>query len=268
MQEILLALVMALLPAAWAQAQPPPEALHQEMVEYRVGDTTMEGYLAYDPGLKGKRPGVLVFHEWMGLDDYARRRADQLARLGYVAFAADIYGKGVRPANREEAAAQAGRFGQDREETRRRGAAALEVLQNREQVDAERIAAIGYCFGGMVALELARSGADLAGVVSFHGSLNTPDPEAAENVKGKVLVLHGSADPSVPPEEVQAFQKAMNEAGVDWYMVAYGHAKHGFTNPNNPRETSGGVEYNEIADRRSWQEMQQFFEEIFALKER
>jgi len=236
-------------------------------VEYRQGDTVLEGYLAYNDSIKGKRPGVLVIHEWTGLGAYERKRADQLAKLGYVAFAADIYGKGVRPAGPEPAAKEAAKYrGSDRSLIRARGAAGLGKLASLPQVDPERLAVIGYCFGGTAALELARSGAKLRGTVSFHGGLNTPDPTDAKNIRGKVLVLHGADDPNVKPAEVDAFQKEMRQAKVDWQMVYYGGAVHSFSNPKSGNDPSKGAAYDEKADRRSWEAMKQFFAEIFATR--
>lgn len=232
-------------------------------VEYKQGDTVLEGYLAYDDAIQGQRPGVMVVHEWTGLNDYAKMRTEMLAKLGYVAFAADIYGKGVRPQNTEEAAQQAGKYRSDRKLLRARANAGLEILRNQELSDSSKLAAIGYCFGGGTVLELARSGADLKGVVSFHGNLDTPNPEDAKNIKCSVLALHGASDPHVPREQVEAFQDEMTNAGVDWYMVLYGGAVHSFTNPNSGDDPSRGVAYNKKADERSWEAMKSFFEDIF-----
>src|SRR5213593_1456293 len=200
------------------------------MVEYKQGENVLEGYLA-DPG-PGPRPGVLVVHDWMGLGKFAIARADELARLGYVAFAADIYGKGVRPASPKEAGELAGKFKNDRVLLRARVNAALKTLRKEPHVDPDRVAAIGYCFGGTTVLELARSGADLAGVVSFHGGLDTPDPAEARNIKAKVLALHGADDPFVPPKEVAAFEEEMRQAKADWQLISYGGAVHAFTDWN------------------------------------
>ncbi len=234
-----------------------------ETVTYKHGDVVLEGYLAYDSTLKGPRPGVLVVHEWTGLNDYTRMRTEELAKLGYIAFAVDMYGKGIRPQNAQEAGQQATIYRSDRKLMRDRVTAGLNVLRDNERTDDSRIAAIGYCFGGGTVLELARSGADIAGVVSFHGNLDTPNPKDAENIKCKVLALHGAEDPHVPMEQVTAFRDEMDKAGVDWYMVWYGHAVHSFTNPNSGDDPSRGAAYNATADRRSWQAMQTFFDEIF-----
>ena len=237
--------------------------LHTEAVEYKDGDTVLEGYLAYEESTKDIRPGVLVVHEWMGIGSYVKKRVEQLAQLGYTAFAADIYGKGIRPKNNEEAAQQAGIYKNNRPLMRRRALAGLEVLKNQPLIDKTRLAAIGYCFGGTTILELARSGADLAGVVSFHGGLDTPNPDDAKNIKAKVLVLHGGDDPYVPGAQVLAFQDEMRKAHVDWQMITYGGAVHGFTNPGAGNDPAKGAAYNEKADKLSWEAMKQFFNEIF-----
>jgi dienelactone hydrolase len=232
-------------------------------VEYRQGNTVLEGYLAYDDARTEKRPGVLVVHEWTGLGDYVRKRVVQLAHMGYVAFGADIYGKGVRPKAPQEAGREAGRYRSDRQLLRARARAGLEELLRQPQVDPGRVAAIGYCFGGTTVLELARSGADLGGVVSFHGGLDTPNPTDGRNIKARVLVLHGADDPHVPPQQVTAFQDEMRNGAVDWRMVIYGGAVHSFTNPESGNDPSKGAAYNEKADHRSWEAMKSFFAEIF-----
>jgi dienelactone hydrolase len=233
-------------------------------VEYRQGDTVLEGYLAYDDAVKNKRPGVLVIHEWTGINAYIKKRTEQLAALGYVAFAADIYGKGVRPGTPEAAGKEAAKYrGKDRGLIRARAAAGLETLKACSLVDTGRLAVIGYCFGGTAALELARSGADLRGIVSFHGGLDSPNPADALKIRGKVLALHGADDPYVPPDQVAAFQQEMRLAKVDWEMVYYGGAVHAFTNPDSGNDPSKVAAYNEKADRRSWAEMKLFFAEIF-----
>lgn len=238
-------------------------AIKERTIEYKQGDTTLEGYLVYDDSIDEKRPGVVVVHDWMGFGPYANGRARQLAELGYIALAVDIYGQGVRPQNTEEAGKLAGQYKQDRELLRARALAGLEVLKNQPLTDASRVAAIGYCFGGTTALEMARSGADLTGVVSFHGGLHTPHPDDAKNIKGKVLVLHGADDPYVPLEEVEHFQQEMRDANVDWQMVYYSGAVHSFTHPQAGNDNSKGAAYNEKADKRSWEAMKTFFKEIF-----
>jgi dienelactone hydrolase len=234
------------------------------LVEYRHGGTVLEGYLSYDDGLKGRRPGVLVIPDWKGVSPLYHEITGKLAAMGYVALAADIYGKGVRPKNNKEAAAQAGIYRADRPLMRARAAAGLAVLEKHELVDPSRLAVTGYCFGGGAALELARSGSPLVGAVSFHGNLDTPDPGDARDIQGKVLVLHGSIDPVVPPEQVAAFQEEMQNSRVDWQLIIYGGAAHAFTNPGAGSDPSRGSAYDEKADRRSWQAMSLFLEEVFA----
>ncbi|MBK8510279.1 MAG: dienelactone hydrolase family protein [Candidatus Competibacter sp.] len=254
-------LLMSLLLPALARA-----AVETKTVEYRQGDARLVGYLAYPKDAKGPLPGVLVVHEWMGLNDYAKRRAEQLAELGYVALAADIYGDGKLAANRDEAGKLAGAYKKDRPLLRARAAAGLAALKAQANVAADKIAAIGYCFGGTTVLELARSGADVAGVVSFHGGLDSPAPQDAKNVRAKVLALHGADDPYVPADQVAAFEQEMRAGGVDWQLIAYGNAVHGFTNAANGSDNSKGAAYNAAADARSWLAMQQFFDELFAKK--
>lgn len=255
---LLIAPVATLVYSTAAQAK-----IQTQVVEYKQGNTVLEGYLAYDDAIQGQRPGVMIVHEWTGLGPYVKQRAEQLAKLGYVAFAADIYGKGIRPKNPKEAGAQANIYKSDRKLLRDRAAAGLQVLQNNKLTDKNRIAAIGYCFGGTTVLELARSGANVAGVVSFHGNLDTPNLQDAKNIKGKVLVLHGADDPLVPDEQVDAFENEMRQANVDWQLVAYGGAVHSFTNPEAGKDASKGVAYNATADRRSFADMRQFFAELF-----
>lgn len=238
-------------------------ALRQQDLYYRQGNTQLAGYLAYDDSIPGPRPAVLVFHHWMGIDQYIRDRVDQLARMGYVALAADIYGKGVRPKDSKAAAVQAGIYRSDRQLMRRRAQAALDTLRLLPQVDVGRIAAIGYCFGGGVALELARSGADIAGVVSFHGTLDTKRPEDAKLIKAKVLVLQGADDPAAPIKAIEDLENEMRGGGVDYQVVLYGGAVHSFTMPAAGNDPKTGNAYDEKADRRSWQAMTDFFAELF-----
>ena len=237
--------------------------LHTEAVEYKLGDTTLKGYLAFDATLKGKHPGVLVVPEWWGLNDYARKRTEQLAGLGYVAMAVDMYGNGASTTDPKEAGVMATKVKGDRPLMRERINAALATLNKNPLVDPARVAAIGYCFGGTTVLELARSGADVAGVVSFHGGLDTPMPAIPKGIKCKVLVCHGADDSFEPPEQIAAFEKEMKDADADWQFNVYSKAVHGFTNPNNKNSSMKGVAYNEEADKRSWEAMRQFFSEIF-----
>ncbi len=232
-------------------------------IDYKSQGTLLEGYVALNKGFEGKRPGVLVVPDWMGVSEHYKKIADKLADLGFVAFVVDVYGKGVRPKNADEAAEEANKYKSDRELMRQRIRAALEELKKDPNVDPGRIAAMGYCFGGTVALELARSGAPIRGVVTFHGGLDTPDPEDAKKIKGKVLILHGADDPLVPPKQVAAFEDEMRKGGVDYQIVIYGDAVHSFTIPSAGTDKSKGIAYNEKADKRSWEAMKIFFKEIF-----
>jgi len=233
-------------------------------VPYKQGDVQLEGYLAYDDSVTGKRPGVLIVHEWWGLNDYAKSRARELAGMGYVAFALDMYGKGVVAKDRQEAAKMSSEI-KGSPLVRTRSQTGLDILAKQELVDPDRIAAIGYCFGGTTVLELAYSGADLAGIVSFHGGLVPPRDED-KKIKAKILALHGAIDPFVPPDAVVAFEKGVQKAGLDWQLVAYGDAVHTFTNPAAGTDKSAGAAYDEAAAQRSWQHMRLFFDEIFANK--
>jgi dienelactone hydrolase len=250
--------ILVFLASTVAQAEVVTETL-----EYKQGETRLIGYLAAPKDTMQPGPGVLVVPEWKGLNDYAKQRAEQLAELGYVALAADIYGEGKVAADNKEAGALAKTYKDDRDLLRARMNAGLETLKAQPSVDPQQVAAIGYCFGGTAVLELARSGADVNGVVSFHGGLDTPQPEDSKNIKAKVLVLHGGDDPLVPPEQVQAFKEEMRQGKVDWQLITYGGAVHSFTNPGSGSDPSQGVAYDAAADRRSWQHMQLFFDELF-----
>ena len=235
-----------------------------EKVVYTFEGDKFAGYLAYDDSIKGPRPGILVVHEWWGINDYIKRRIGQLASLGYVAFAADMYGEGFSTKDPKEAGSMAGKLRNgDRILLRKRANAGLSVLMNNPMTDKNRVAAIGYCFGGTTVLELARNGAGIAGVVGFHGVLDTPNPDDARNIKAHILVLNGADDPNVPASQILAFQDEMRKAGVDWQMISYGGAVHSFTNPDSGNDPSKGAAYNKKADMRSWEHMKIFFAEIF-----
>ena len=242
-----------------------PIDVQQKIIEYKDGDTVLAGVLVFNAAAKVpvKLPGVIVVPDWMGVGPFAIERAAKLVELGYIAVVADIYGKNVRPTNPQEAGAQAGKYKKDRPLLRSRVNAALTVLRDQPSCDAGRLAAIGYCFGGTTVLELARSGAPVAGVVSFHGGLESPTPADAKNIHGKVLALHGADDPLVPPAEVAGFQEEMRAASVNWQFTAYGGAVHAFTNPRAGNDPSKGAAYNEQADRRSWQALTEFLRELF-----
>ena len=258
MKTSLLATIFVLSLAHFASAE-----IKLETVEYKTGDTVCEGTVAFDDADKIPRPGVLLVHDWMGAGDYAKSRAKQIAALGYVCFVADIYGKGVRPADAGAAGAEAGKYKGNRALLRQRVNAALAELKKSPLVVKSKTCAMGYCFGGTTVLELARSGAEVAGVVSFHGGLDSPMPADAKNIKGKVLVLHGADDPFVKPAEVAAFQEEMRGNKVDWQMVYYGDAVHSFTRPDAGNDKSKGAAYQESADKRSWEAMKEFYAEVF-----
>ena len=237
-------------------------AIQSKTIEYKQGDTALEGVLVWDDAVAGPRPGVLIVHQWLGLTAYEKMRAEMLAKLGYVAFCADIYGKDVHPKDTTEAGALAGKYKGDRALLRARVTAGLDELKKSKLVDTSRIAAIGYCFGGTTVIELARSGADIKGVVSFHGGLDSPTPADGKNIKTKVLALAGGDDPFQKAEDLTAFESEMRDAKVDWQIVFYGGAVHSFTQPD-PGFVNPGAKYNERADKRSWADMKQFFAEIF-----
>ena len=252
-------LVVAMLFTMAAQAK-----VIVEKVEYKDGDTVLEGMIVADQAkLKNKKaPGVVVFHDWKGVGEYVQMRAEQLAEMGYVAFVADVYGKGVRPKDNKEAGAQAGKYKGDRSLMRSRVKAAYDTLAKSKFVEADKISATGYCFGGTAALEAARMGLPLKGVVSFHGGLTSDDPADAKKIKAKVLVLHGAIDPNVPPDEVEQFQKEMNDAKVDYQFTAYANAVHAFTEKHAGNDNSKGAAYNELADKRSFIAAKEFLAEV------
>jgi dienelactone hydrolase len=242
-------------------------AVSGKEVSYQAGDVVLKGYLATDTAVPGKRPGVLVVHEWWGHNAYARKRADMLAALGYTALAVDMYGDGKTADHPDDAGKFAGAVGRDPALMKARFMAALEFLDRQPGVDAGRTAAIGYCFGGGVVLEMARQGVDLDGVVSFHGSLGGKTTPEKGAVKARVLVLNGAADPFVTAEQIAAFKAVMDAAGADYTFVNYPGARHSFTNPEADRfgERFGmPVAYDADADAASWQAMQDLFGEIFS----
>jgi len=238
-----------------------------EPVTYTDGTTTMKGYLAYDDGSSGKRPGILVVHEWWGQNEYVRRRARMLAELGYVALAVDMYGEGKVADHPDDAGKFSGEIRKNMDLGRRRFEAARKLLAGYPLTDPTRIGAIGYCFGGSVVLQMARDGTDLAGVASFHGGLTTEAPGKTGAVKAKVLVATGADDKFVPPDQVDAFRKEMTAAAADFRVISYPGAAHSFTNPDadaNGKAFNLPLAYNAEADRKSWEEMKGFFSRIFA----
>jgi dienelactone hydrolase len=241
-------------------------AVKTETVTYKVGDKTFKGHLAWDDALSGKRPGVVVFPEWWGLNDYARKRAEQLAGLGFVAFAADMYGDGQTTEHPKEAGALSGAVRNDLKEWQARADAALKVLSANSHVDGKKLAAIGYCFGGSTALQLAYSGADFAAAVSFHGALRVPDEQEVKAIKAKILICHGAADSFIPEEAAQKTRAALENGHVDYEMIYYGGAQHSFTTPEADRRGLKGMSYNANADQRSWAAMRGLFREAFGPK--
>lgn len=239
-------------------------AVVTKTISYHDNGIALQGFLAYDNALKGKRPGVLVVHEWWGLNDYARKRATQLAALGYVAFALDMYGKDKVTDHPEQAKEFMQQVNGNVKSWQKRALAGLAVLKKQPVTDSSRIAAIGYCFGGSTVQQLAYSGADIRGIVSFHGSLIPPTESAVKQTKAKFLICHGASDPFTKPEALQAYITTMNASGIDWEMVIYAHAKHAFTNPDAGKFGMAALGYNRSTDMRSWEDMKQFFNEIFS----
>jgi len=231
-------------------------------VEYTTGGVTCEGLHVVESTKTGKLPSVLIIHQWTGVSENEKMRAKMLAELGYNVFVADIYGKSIRP-QPPESGKEAGKYKTDRKLYRERLLAGLEQLRKTPQADPTQIAAIGYCFGGTGVIELARSGAMVKGVVSFHGGLDSPAPADGKNIKGKVLALHGADDPFVPAKDLAAFEQEMKDAGVDFKLVQYPGAVHAFTQKAAGNDNSKGAAYNEAADKASWEEMKQFFERLF-----
>jgi dienelactone hydrolase len=236
-----------------------------KVVNYTAGDTVMQGYLAWDDTIDGKRPGILVVHEWWGQNDYARKRAEMLAKLGYAALAVDMYGDGKMAEHPEDAGKFAGSVRKDLPLMQARFNAARDFLDSQPFVNPQENAAIGYCFGGSVVLSMARAGADLAGVVSFHGSLGGLPP-VSDKVTAKVLVANGAEDTFVSAESIAVFKDDMDAAGADYTFINYPGAKHSFTNPGADvlgKQFTLPLEYNAAADAASWQAMQDFFKTIF-----
>ncbi len=238
-------------------------ALKSEQVTYPQGTTTLQGYLVYEDSYQTQRPGVLVVHEWWGLNEHAKKKAEELAKEGYVALAVDMFGEGKTTTHPQEAGEWATAVRQNKQLGKDRFLAGYEMLRKHPLVLKEQIGAIGYCFGGSVVLTMAQEGADLKGVVSFHGAL-PQEKSAPGRVKAKVLVCHGADDPLITREQIQQFQDNMRAAGADWQFMAYGGAKHSFTNPAADKVGIPALAYNKTADQRSWKLMVSFFKEIFA----
>ncbi len=236
-------------------------AVQSKTIDYQVGSLTCKGYLAWNDALTEKRPGVLVIHEWWGLNDYARRRCNQLAALGYVAFACDLYGDGRIAEHPQDAGKFMAEVQANVQEWRRRAAGGLEVLKAQPQCDAGRVAAVGYCFGGATALQLAYTGADLACIVTFHAALPVPPPAEAKQIKASLQIHHGAVDGFIPEENIQKFRAALEAAGVDYTFVYHAGALHGFTVKEADSRGVPGLKYNARADQRSWRAMLDLFRE-------
>ena len=232
-------------------------AIVEQPLEYKSGDVLCEGWQAYDDAVSGQRPGVLVVHQWTGISDHEKEAAHKLAALGYNVLVADIYGKGIRP-QPPAAGKEAGKYKADRPLLRARVNAALDVLSHDARTDASKIAATGYCFGGTTVIELARSGAAIKGVVSFHGGLDSPTPADGKNIKAKILALHGADDPFVAAKDVAAFEAEIKASSVDYKLIKYPGAVHSFTHKAAGNDNSKGAAYNATADRDSWIEMENF----------
>ena len=231
-------------------------------IDYQDGDVDLQGYLAWDDAVEGKRPGVMIAHAWAGRSDFENGKAEALAKLGYVGLALDNFGRGILGTNTEENSALIQPFLDDRAMLQGRMQIALKVLKGLDEVDASRVAAIGFCFGGLCVLDLARAGTDICGVVSFHGLFGSPGNTAGNKIKAKVLALHGWDDPMAPPDQVVSLAEELSSMGADWQVHGYGNTMHAFTNPQ-ANDPDFGTVYSPDADRRSWNAMQDFLSEIF-----
>ena len=254
-------LAMLLFASSLAQA-----TVQGKEVTYTAGGTTLKGYIAYDDAIKGKRPGVLVVHEWWGNNEYARKRATMLAGLGYTALALDMYGEGKQAHHPDEAAKFSGELAKNLPLAKARFESAMKLLQQQKNVDATNIAALGYCFGGSVVLQMARLGENMKGAVSFHGSLATETPAEPGKVRARIISFTGTADPMIPAEQVAAFKREMEKAGANYKVVTFPGAKHSFTNPaadEYGREFKLPLAYDAAADKASWDETQSFLADIF-----
>jgi dienelactone hydrolase len=236
--------------------------LHTEEIEYQVGHTVYKGFMANDHGIKGPKPCVLIAPDWTGRSESFCQQARQLAKQGYVGFTVDMYGNAKLGQTLEEKTARLTSVMQDRSQVTQRMLKAFQTAAALPWVNPHKIAAIGYCFGGLCVLDLARSGADIKGAISFHGILSAPEQPVCKKVSAKILVLHGYEDPMVPPAQVQQFAKEMTEKKADWQIHMYGHTQHAFTNPE-ANNLALGLHYNQTAAHRSWQSAEQFLKEIF-----
>ena len=246
-----------------AAGLPAAAGIQTKSIDYRDGSTELQGYLVWDDNLKGKRPGVLVVHEWWGLNDYARQRARQLAEAGYVAFALDMYGKGRVTKHPDQASTWMKQVQENRDAWVRRATAGLAAFKKQSLVDTDRLAAIGYCFGGATVLNMAYAGVDLKAVVSFHGALPLPEEKQQKPILASILVAQGHDDPFVPSEQVAALQAALAKTAADWEVIVFGATRHSFTNPDAASYGMDALAYNPRADHRSWAMMLELFNEKF-----
>jgi len=235
--------------------------MQQETIEYQHNDLLLEAYIAYDSNKQGPLPTVLIAHDWTGRNDFACQKAEKLAELGYIGFALDMYGKGIQGKDNDEKTKLIEPLLADRQLLQDRMQAALNTAKQLQIVDESKIAAMGFCFGGLCALDLARSGADIKGAISFHGLFNAPENISNKTISAKILALHGYDDPMVPPELVQQFADEMTQAKADWQIHMYGNTQHAFTNPV-ANDSNLGTIYDKTADQRSWLSMKAFLEEI------
>ncbi|HSD94628.1 MAG TPA: dienelactone hydrolase family protein [Syntrophales bacterium] len=266
MKKVFVVLAVLFLLSAWAGLASAKPTIEGKTVTYRADGVAMKGYLAYDRNIAGSRPGVLVVHEWWGLNDYARKRARMLAEMGYTALAVDMYGEGKQAKHPDEAGKFASELMKNFDTAKARFTAALDFLKKQKTVDPQRIAAIGYCFGGGVVLNMARQGVDLKGVASFHGNLTAVKPARPGEIKAKILVLHGADDKFTTPEQLEAFKQEMKAAGADFRVIVYPGAMHSFTNPDADRYAKKykmPLGYNADADRESWAELAMFLANLF-----
>jgi dienelactone hydrolase len=259
-------MTVASLLLASAQASAATVAVKSKTVEYKIGDQAFEGLYVYPQASKGKLPGVLVVHNWLGLSDETKKQAERMAKLGLAVFAVDVYGKGVRAKGAQDAMPLAGKFKGDRKLFRERVLRGLEILREQKEVDPAKIVAAGYCFGGTGVIELARAGADVQAVVSFHGGLDSPTPADGKNIKSKVIVLQGADDPYVKAADIAAFQNEMRTNNVDWQMTVYGGAVHSFTDVGAGSDVKTGAAYNEKADKRSFEVFTDLIADLFPKK--
>jgi dienelactone hydrolase len=254
----------AILPSSMFAAAPAAPEITSKVHEYKIGDSVYEGYIARPAAPGVNYPGVLVVHDWTGNGEFSKAKADYLAKLGYIAFAVDMYGKGLRASNNEDASKLAGVLYQKPTLFRERIVAALAELKAQPGVDATKLGAIGFCFGGTTVMELARSGADIKGVVSFHGGVKPFSPTAPDSIKAKIIILHGVRDPIVPPADLAACMSDLNDAHAYYQVVGYANAVHAFTNPKAGDDPSKGMAYNATAERASFSAMEAFFHSVFA----